>query len=197
VTSRCWLQRYNKRDGNSSVERIVRGYQYKTGQMSRVPTRTRPSHYEGLAGQSRYELMTPTRITRNYYAIHTGGSAELVADRRSTSSCVRRCQRTGKVAIANVRRADTAVAIWLCCARRRWSEMKHMRFPDEIRMPEDMGVEVPGAKERVGSPPREISWPDEAHRGEDRAWSRRRTAIPTGGTEKRINGRCVTRKPTR
>jgi DNA end-binding protein Ku len=64
-------------------------------------------------------------------------------------------KRAGKVAIANVVvRTRQHLAVLL--PEDDVLVLNTLRFPDEIRMPEDMGVQVPGAKE-VGLAAREIS----------------------------------------
>jgi DNA end-binding protein Ku len=149
-------QRYNKRTGKLvEWKDIVRGYQYKKGQYVALSdedfrqANTKAAQTVEITSFTDATNITPEFYDTPYWVAPQKGGQKVYALLREA------LKRTGKVAIANVVvRTRQHLAVLL--PENDILELNTLRFPDEIRTPEDMGVEVPGAKE-AGLAPREIS----------------------------------------
>jgi DNA end-binding protein Ku len=149
-------KRYNKRTGKLvEWKDIVRGYQYKKGQYVALSdedfrrANTKASQTIEISSFTDATNITPEYYDTPYWVAPQKGGQKVYALLREA------LKRTGKVAIANVVvRTRQHLAVLL--PEDDVLELNTLRFPDEIRMPEDMGVEVPGAK-GAGLAPREIS----------------------------------------
>jgi len=149
-------QRYNKRTGKLvEWKDIVRGYQYKKGKYVALSEEDfRQANTKASQTIEITSFIDATSITPEYYetpywvAPQKGGQKVYALLREAL-------KRTGKVAVANVVvRTRQHLAVLL--PENDVLELNTLRFPDEIRTPEEMGVEVPSAKE-AGLAPREIS----------------------------------------
>jgi DNA end-binding protein Ku len=149
-------QRYNKRTGKLvEWKDIVRGYQYKKGQYVALSdedfrqANTKASQTIEISSFTEATNITPEYYETPYWVAPQKGGQKVYALLREA------LKRTGKVAIANVVvRTRQHLAVLL--PENDVLELNTLRFPDEIRMPEDMGVEVPDAKS-VGLAAREIA----------------------------------------
>jgi DNA end-binding protein Ku len=149
-------QRYNKRTGKLvEWKDIVRGYQYKKGQYVALSdedfrrANTKAAQTVEITSFTDATNITPEFYDTPYWVAPQKGGQKVYALLREA------LKRTGKVAIANVVvRTRQHLAVLL--PENDILELNTLRFPDEIRTPEDMGVEVPSAKE-AGLAPREIS----------------------------------------
>jgi DNA end-binding protein Ku len=149
-------QRYNKRTGKLvEWKDIVRGYQYKKGQYVALSdedfrqANTKASQTIEITSFTDATSITPEYYDTPYWLAPQKGGQKVYALLREA------LKRTGKVAIANVVvRTRQHLAVLL--PEDDILELNTLRFPDEIRTAEDMGVEVPGAKQ-AGLAPREIS----------------------------------------
>jgi DNA end-binding protein Ku len=162
-------QRYNKRTGKLvEWKDIVRGYQYKKGQYVALSdedfrqANTKASQTIEITSFTDATSITPEYYETPYWVAPQKGGQKVYALLREA------LKRTGKVAIANVVvRTRQHLAVLL--PEDDVLELNTLRFPDEIRMPEDMGVEVPGAKE-AGLAPREISMAEKLIEEMTEAW---------------------------
>ena len=149
-------QRYNKRTGKLvEWKDIVRGYQYKKGQYVALSdedfrqANTKASQTIEISSFTDATNITPEYYETPYWVAPQKGGQKVYALLREA------LKRTGKVAIANVVvRTRQHLAVLL--PENDVLELNTLRFPDEIRKPEEMGVEVPRAKE-AGLAAREIS----------------------------------------
>jgi DNA end-binding protein Ku len=149
-------QRYNKRTGKLvEWKDIVRGYQYKKGQYVALSdedfrqANTKASQTIEITSFTDATSITPEYYDTPYWLAPQKGGQKVYALLREA------LKRTGKVAIANVViRTRQHLAVLL--PENDVLELNTLRFPDEIRTAEDMGVDVPSAKE-VGLAAREIS----------------------------------------
>jgi DNA end-binding protein Ku len=149
-------QRYNKRTGKLvDWKDIVRGYQYKKGQYVALSdedfrrAKTKAAQTSEISSFTDSTNITPEYYDTPYWVAPQKGGQKVYALLREA------LKRTGKVAIANVVvRTRQHLAVLL--PEDDILELNTLRFQDEIRTPEDMGVEVPGAKQ-AGLAPREIS----------------------------------------
>jgi DNA end-binding protein Ku len=149
-------QRYNKRTGKLvEWKDIVRGYQYKKGQYVALSDEDfRQANTKASQTIEITSFTDATSITAEYYetpywvAPQKGGQ-------KVYALLPEALKRTGKIAIANVVvRTRQHLAVLL--PEDDVLELNTLRFPDEIRTPQDMGVEMPSAKE-AGLAPKEIS----------------------------------------
>jgi DNA end-binding protein Ku len=149
-------QRYNKRTGKLvEWKDIVRGYQYKKGQYVALSdedfrqANTKASQTIEITSFTDATSITPEYYETPYWVAPQKGGQKVYALLREA------LKRTGKVAIANVVvRTRQHLAVLLPADD--VLELNTLRFPDEIRMPEEMGVEVPSARE-AGLAAREIA----------------------------------------
>jgi len=149
-------QRYNKRTGKLvDWKDIVRGYQYKKGQYVALSdedfrrANTKAAQTIEISSFTDSTNITPEYYDTPYWVAPQKGGQKVYALLREA------LKRTGKVAIANVVvRTRQHLAVLL--PEDDILELNTLRFPDEIRTAEDMGVQVPGAKQ-AGLAPREIS----------------------------------------
>ena len=149
-------QRYNKRTGKLvEWKDIVRGYQYKKGQYVALSdedfrqANTKAAQTVEITSFTDATNITPEFYDTPYWVAPQKGGQKVYALLREA------LKRTGKVAIANVVvRTRQHLAVLL--PENDILELNTLRFPGEIRTPEDMGVDVPSAKE-AGLAPREIS----------------------------------------
>jgi DNA end-binding protein Ku len=162
-------QRYNKRTGKLvEWKDIVRGYQYKKGQYVALSdedfrqANTKASQTIEISSFTDATSITPEYYETPYWVAPQKGGQKVYALLREA------LKRTGKVAIANVVvRTRQHLAVLL--PKDDVLELNTLRFPDEIRMPEDMGVEVPGAKE-AGLAAREIAMAEKLIEEMTEAW---------------------------
>jgi len=149
-------QRYNKRTGKLvEWKDIVRGYQYKKGKYVALSdedfrqANTKASQTIEITSFADATSITPEYYDTPYWVAPQKGGQKVYALLREA------LKRTGKVAVANVVvRTRQHLAVLL--PENDVLELNTLRFPDEIRTSEEMGVEVPGAKQ-AGLAPREIS----------------------------------------
>lgn len=149
-------QRYNKRTGKLvEWKDIVRGYQYKKGQYVALSdedfrqANTKASQTIEITSFTDATSITPEYYETPYWVAPQKGGQKVYALLREA------LKRTGKVAVANVVvRTRQHLAVLL--PEDDVLELNTLRFADEIRTPQEMGVEVPSAKE-AGLAPREIS----------------------------------------
>ena len=149
-------QRYNKRTGKLvEWKDIVRGYQYKKGQYVALSdedfrqANTKASQTIEITSFTDATSITPEYYDTPYWLAPQKGGQKVYALLREA------LKRTGKVAIANVVvRTRQHLAVLL--PEDDVLELNTLRFPDEIRTAEDMGVDVPSAKE-AGLVAKEIS----------------------------------------
>jgi DNA end-binding protein Ku len=149
-------QRYNKRSGKLvEWKDIVRGYQYKKGQYVALSdedfrqANTKASQTIEITSFTDATNITPEYYDTPYWVAPQKGGQKVYALLREA------LKRTGKVAVANVVvRTRQHLAVLL--PQDDNLELNTLRFPDEIRRPEDLGVEVPSAKE-TGLASREIA----------------------------------------
>jgi DNA end-binding protein Ku len=162
-------QRYNKRTGKLvEWKDIVRGYQYKKGQYVALSdedfrqANTKASQTIEISSFTDATSITPEYYETPYWVAPQKGGQKVYALLREA------LKRTGKVAIANVVvRTRQHLAVLL--PEDDVLELNTLRFPDEIRMPEDMGVEVPSSKE-AGLAAREISMAERLIEEMTEAW---------------------------
>jgi DNA end-binding protein Ku len=149
-------QRYNKRTGKLvEWKDIVRGYQYKKGQYVALSdedfrqANTKASQTIEISSFTDATSITPEYYETPYWVAPQKGGQKVYALLREA------LKRTGKVAIANVVvRTRQHLAVLL--PENDVLELNTLRFPDEIRKPDEMGVQVPSANE-AGLAAREIS----------------------------------------
>ncbi|MFL6605160.1 MAG: Ku protein [Steroidobacteraceae bacterium] len=149
-------QRYNKRTGKLvEWKDIVRGYQYKKGKYVALSdedfrqANTKASQTIEIASFTDATSITPEYYDTPYWVAPQKGGQKVYALLREA------LKRTGKVAVANVVvRTRQHLAVLL--PENDILELNTLRFADEIRTPDEMGVDVPGAK-GAGLAPREVS----------------------------------------
>jgi DNA end-binding protein Ku len=149
-------QRYNKRTGKLvEWKDIVRGYQYKKGKYVALSdedfrqANTKASQTIEITSFTDATNITPEYYETPYYVAPQKGGQKVYALLREA------LKRTAKVAIANVVvRTRQHLAVLL--PEKDILMLNTLRFSDEIRTPEDMGVEAPGAK-GAGLAAKEIS----------------------------------------
>jgi DNA end-binding protein Ku len=139
-------QRYNKRTGKLvEWQDIVRGYQYQKGKYVALSdedfrrANTKASQTIDITSFTDATNITPEYYETPYYVAPQKGGQKVYALLREA------LKRTEKVAIANVvvrTRQHLAVVL----PEDDILMLNTLRFYDEIRTPEDMGIDVPGAK---------------------------------------------------
>jgi len=149
-------QRYNKRTGKLvEWKDIVRGFQYKKGQYVALSdedfrqANTKASQTIEIMSFTDATNLTPEYYDTPYYVGPQKGGQKVYALLREA------LKRAGKVAIANVvvrTRQHLAVVL----PADDILLLNTLRFADEIRAPEELGMEAPGAKS-AGLAPKEIS----------------------------------------
>ncbi len=162
-------QRYNKKTGKLvEWKDIVRGYQYKKGQYVALSdedfrqANTKASQTIEITSFTEAANITPEYYEMPYYVAPQKGGEKVYALLREA------LKRSGKVAIANVvvrTRQHLAVVL----PEGDLLMLNTLRFADEIRTPEDMGVEAPSSKSaRLAV--REISMAEKLIDGMTQAW---------------------------
>jgi DNA end-binding protein Ku len=149
-------QRYNKRTGKLvDWKDIVRGYQYKKGQYVVLSEEDfRRANPKGAQTIEITSFTDATNITPEYYetpyyvAPQKGGQKVYALLREAL-------KRTGKVAIANVV-VRTRQHLAAVLPHEDILVVNMLRFPDEIRKSEELGLTAPDSK-AAGLAPREIS----------------------------------------
>jgi DNA end-binding protein Ku len=139
-------QRYNKRTGKLvDWKDIVRGYQYQKGKYVALSdedfrqANTKASQTIEITSFTDAANITPEYYETPYYVAPQKGGQKVYALLREA------LKRTEKVAIANVvvrTRQHLAVVL----PEDDLLMLNTLRFSDEIRTPEDMGVDAPEAK---------------------------------------------------
>ncbi len=139
-------QRYNKRTGKLvEWKDIVRGYQYQKGKYVALSdedfrqANTKASQTIEITSFTDAANITPEYYETPYYVAPQKGGQKVFALLREA------LKRTEKVAIANVvvrTRQHLAVVL----PQDDILVLNTLRFSDEIRTPQDMGVNAPGAK---------------------------------------------------
>jgi DNA end-binding protein Ku len=149
-------QRYNKRTGKLvEWQDIIKGYQYKKGQYVALSdedfrrANTKASQTIEITSFTDSANITPEYFETPYYVAPQKGGQKVYALLREA------LRRTGKVAIAEVvvrTRQHLAVVL----PENDLLVLNTLRFDDEIRSAEEMGVEAPDSKS-AGLAAREIS----------------------------------------
>src|SRR5882757_9073967 len=152
-------KRYNKRTGKEvEWKDIVRGYQYKKGQYVALSdedfrrANTKASQTIEIASFTDAENITPEYYETPYYVAPQKGGEKVYALLREA------LERTGKVAIAHVVVREDDILL-----------LNTLRFADEIRSADDMGVEAPKAK-GAGLAAKEISMAERLIEGMTGPW---------------------------
>ncbi len=163
-------QRYNKRTGKLvEWKDIVRGYQYQKGKYVALSdedfrqANTKASQTIEIASFTDAANITPEYYETPYYVAPQKGGQKVFALLREA------LKRTEKVAIANVvvrTRQHLAVVL----PEDDILVLNTLRFSDEIRTPQDMGVSAPGAKLAA----KEISMAEKLIEGMTGAWEPRK-----------------------
>jgi DNA end-binding protein Ku len=163
-------QRYNKRTGKLvEWKDIVRGYQYQKGKYVALSdedfrqANTKASQTIEITSFTDAANITPEYYETPYYVAPQKGGQKVFALLREA------LKRTEKVAIANVvvrTRQHLAVVL----PEDDLLMLNTLRFSDEIRTAEDMGVEAPGAKLAA----KEISMAEKLIEGMTGAWEPRK-----------------------
>jgi DNA end-binding protein Ku len=162
-------KRYNKRTGKEvEWKEIVRGYQYKKGQYVALSdedfrrANTKASQTIEISSFTDAANITPEYFEVPYYVAPQKGGEKVYALLREA------LKRTGKVAIANVvvrTRQHLAVVL----PENDILLLNTLRFADEIRSPDDMEIDVPGAK-GAGLAAKEISMAEKLIDGMTGPW---------------------------
>jgi DNA end-binding protein Ku len=162
-------QRYNKRTGKLvEWQDIVRGYQYQKGKYVALSdedfrkANTKASQTIEITSFTDATNITPEYYETPYYVAPQKGGQKVYALLREA------LRRTEKVAIANVvvrTRQHLAVVL----PEDDILLLNTLRFADEIRKPEDMGIEAPAAK-AAGLTAREISMAEQLIEGMTGPW---------------------------
>ncbi len=163
-------QRYNKRTGKLvEWKDIVRGYQYQKGKYVALSdedfrqANTKASQTIEITSFTDAANITPEYYETPYYVAPQKGGQKVFALLREA------LKRTEKVAIANVvvrTRQHLAVVL----PQDDILVLNTLRFSDEIRTPQDMGVNAPGAKLAA----KEISMAEKLIEGMTGAWEPRK-----------------------
>jgi DNA end-binding protein Ku len=163
-------QRYNKRSGKLvEWKDIVRGYQYQKGKYVALSdedfrqANTKASQTIEITSFTEATNITPEYYETPYYVAPQKGGQKVYALLREA------LKRTEKVAIANVvvrTRQHLAVVL----PEDGILMLNTLRFSDEIRTPQDMGVDAPGAK----LAPKEISMAEQLIGGMTGPWEPRK-----------------------
>ena len=163
-------QRYNKRTGKLvEWKDIVRGYQYQKGKYVALSdedfrqANTKASQTIEITSFTDAANITPEYYETPYYVAPQKGGQKVYALLREA------LKRTDKVAIADVvvrTRQHLAVVL----PEDDILMLNTLRFSDEIRTPQDMGVEAPGAKLAA----KEISMAEKLIEGMTGAWEPRK-----------------------
>ena len=162
-------KRYNKRTGKEvEWKDIVRGYQYKKGQYVALSdedfrrANTKASQTIEIASFTDAANITPEYYETPYYVAPQKGGEKVYALLREA------LRRTGKVAVAHVvvrTRQHLAVVV----PEDDILLLNTLRFADEIRSADDMGVEAPKAK-GSGLVAKEISMAEKLIEGMTGPW---------------------------
>jgi len=162
-------KRYNKRTGKEvEWKDIVRGYQYKKGQYVALSdedfrrANTKASQTIEIASFTDAANITPEYYETPYYVAAQKGGEKVYALLREA------LKRTGKVAIAQVvvrTRQHLAVVL----PEDDILLVNTLRFADEIRSADDMGVDAPKAK-GAGLAAKEISMAEKLIEGMTGPW---------------------------
>jgi DNA end-binding protein Ku len=139
-------QRYNKRTGKLvEWKDIVRGYQYQKGKYVALSdedfrqANTKASQTIEIVSFTNAANITPEYYETPYYVAPQKGGQKVYALLREA------LQRSEKIAIANVV-VRTRQHLAAVLPEGDLLTLNTLRFADEIKTPEDMGVEVPSAK---------------------------------------------------
>lgn len=139
-------QRYNKRTGKQvEWKEIVRGYQYKKGQYVALSdedfrqANTKASQTIEITSFTDATNITPVYYETPYYVGPQKGGQKVYALLREA------LKRTGKVAIANVV-VRTRQHLAALLPQDDILILNMLRFADEIRTPQELGVEAPSSK---------------------------------------------------
>jgi DNA end-binding protein Ku len=162
-------QRYNKRTGKLvEWQDIVRGYQYQKGKYVALSdedfrqANTKASQTIEITSFTDAANITPEYYETPYYVAPQKGGQKVYALLREA------LKRTEKVAVANVvvrTRQHLAVVL----PEDDILVLNTLRFADEIRSPNDMGVAAPGAKS-AGLAAKEISMAQKLIEGMTGPW---------------------------
>jgi DNA end-binding protein Ku len=162
-------RRYNKRTGKEvEWKDIVRGYQYKKGQYVALSdedfrrANTKASQTIEITSFTDATNITPEYYETPYYVAPQKGGEKVYALLREA------LKRTEKVAIANVV-VRTRQHLAAVLPENDIIVLNTLRFADEIRTPDDMGVEAPGAK-GAGLAAKEISMAEQLIEGMTGPW---------------------------
>jgi DNA end-binding protein Ku len=149
-------QRYNKRTGKLvEWKNIIRGYQYRKGQYVALSdedfrrANAKASQTIEITSFTDATSITPEYYETPYYVAPQKGGQKVYALLREA------LKRAGKVAIANVV-VRTRQHLAALLPENDILVLNMLRFPDEIRTAEDMGVEGPSSK-AAGLAAREVS----------------------------------------
>src|SRR6201996_5435003 len=166
-------QRYNKRTGKLvEWKDIVRGYQYKKGQYVALSdedfrrANTKAAQTIEIASFTDAANITPEYYDTPYYVAPQKGGEKVYALLREA------LKRTEKVAIANVV-VRTRQHLAALVPEDDIILLNTLRFADEIRSAEDLGVEAPGAK-GTGLAAKEISMAEQLIAGMTEPWEPRK-----------------------
>lgn len=149
-------QRYNKRTGKPvDWKNIVRGYQYEKGRYVALSeedfrqANAKASQTIEITSFTDAASISPEYYETPYYVAAQKGGQKVYALLREA------LRRTRKVAVANVViRTRQHLAVLL--PEDDILTLNTLRFADELRSPQDLGVEAPAAK-AVGLAPKELS----------------------------------------
>jgi DNA end-binding protein Ku len=166
-------QRYNKRTGKLvEWKDIVRGYQYQKGKYVALSdedfrqANAKASQTIEITSFTDAASISPEYYETPYYLAPQKGGQKVYALLREA------LKRTAKVAIAEVViRTRQHLAVLL--PEGDLLTLNTLRFADEIRTPEDMGVEAPGAKS-AGLAAKEIDMAEKLIEGMTGPWEPRK-----------------------
>jgi DNA end-binding protein Ku len=166
-------QRYNKRTGKLvEWKDIVRGYQYQKGKYVALSdedfrlANTKASQTIEISSFTDATNITPDYYETPYYVAPQKGGRKVYALLREAM------KRTKKVAIANVvvRTREHLAAV---LPEDDLLVLNTLRFADELRKPEELGIEAPSSKE-AGLAPKEIAMAEQLIEGMTGPWEPRK-----------------------
>ncbi len=162
-------QRYNKKTGKLvEWKDIVRGYQYKKGQYVALSdedfrrANTKASQTIEITSFTEASNITPAYYETPYYVTPQEGGEKVYSLLREA------LKRSGKVAIANVV-VRTRQHLAVVHPEANLLMLNTLRFADEIRTPEQMGVAPPSSKS-AGLAARELSLAEKLIEGMTESW---------------------------
>lgn len=162
-------QRYNKKTGKLvEWKDIVRGYQYKKGQYVALSdedfrrANTKASQTIEITSFTEASNITPAYYETPYYVTPQKGGEKVYSLLREA------LKRSGKVAIANVV-VRTRQHLAVVHPEANLLMLNTLRFADEIRTPEQMGVAPPSSKS-AGLAARELSLAEKLIEGMTESW---------------------------